>query len=161
MPEGGTNNKIEDFKKIEYRDARITTFRFSEHAAAADQNNSFLFHLNPAFTLSRGHLILGSTAEIVRDLIDELDRQKNSAAESTPPTDRVTDRQQLFLGEFFEYLRQFHDRIVRDAVRTQGNSAEVAEKEVGLFYSILERIDRIATSHVIAEDHFDMTSLTA
>ncbi|MBI3864277.1 MAG: hypothetical protein HY290_20530, partial [Planctomycetia bacterium] len=32
------NKNIEDYKKVEYRDARITTFRFSDAAAGADPN---------------------------------------------------------------------------------------------------------------------------
>lgn len=153
----GLNTLIEDFKKAEYRDARITTFRFSDLAAGSDPNKAFLFHLNPAFTLSRGHLILGTTAEIVRDLIDELDRQTNSAAESGSDSDRVTDRQQLLLREASEYLHAFREQLVSDAVRKQGIAIEVAEQEVRIFHKILERIGRIETRYVIAGDHFDIT----
>jgi hypothetical protein len=153
----GLNKLIEDFKKVDYRDARITTFRFSELAAGSDPNKAFLFHLNPAFALSHGHLILGSTAEIVRDLIDDLDRLKSLATESGSQTERVTDRQQLFLGEAAEFLKDFQDQIVRDAVRKQDIETEVAEQDARLFYKILERIGRIATSHVIAGDHFEFT----
>ncbi len=151
------NSMIEDFKKVDYRDARITTFRFSEQAAGSDPNHAFLLHANPAFTLTRGQLILGSTAEIVRDLIDELDRQQDSVIESPALTEHVTDRQQLLLGEVIGYLASFHERIVRDFAGTHGLSSDVAEKEVQLIYNVLERIGRIATTHVIASDHFDMT----
>jgi hypothetical protein len=151
------NNLIEDFKKVDYRDARITTFRFSEQAAGSGPGQAWLMHSNPAFTLTRGQLIIGSTAEIVRDLIDELDRQQDVAIESPPLTEHVTDRQQLLLGEVIGYLAAFHERIVRDLARTHGQSSDVAEKEVHLFSSALERIGRIATSHVIASDHFEMT----
>jgi hypothetical protein len=153
----GLNKLIEDFKKTDYREARITTFRFSEQAVGSDPNKAFLYHLNPAFTLSRGHLILGSTAEIVRDVIDELDRQKNSAPESGSQAERVTDRQQLFLRDVLEYLKEFHEQIVRDTVRKQETEPAVAEKDLHLFYNVLAQIAGIATSHTVYDDHFDIT----
>lgn len=151
------NKNIEDFRKIDHSEARITTFRFSEQAAGSDPKGALLFHLNPAYALSRGHLILGSTAEIVRDLIDELDRQQRSPADANAGTEHVTDRQQLDLGDVSEFLRDFQERFVRDLVREHALTPDVATKELDVLHNVLKRIRNVSTSHVMAADHFDIT----
>jgi hypothetical protein len=156
----GLNKQIDGFQKLEYRNARMTTFRFSETAAGADPNRAFLFHLNPAFVQTRGHLVIGSTAEIVRDLIDELDRVESETLSGQNAGESVTDRQLLSLSELFEFLKDFREQIVRNAAENQTgqNSTQGlddVERDVDLLAEIMKRIGSIAASFVVATDHVD------
>jgi hypothetical protein len=147
---------IDDYKKIDYRDAKLTTFRFAENADATDPGKAILYNFNPAYTIFRGQLILGTTAEIVRDLIDELGRQSQAGTVSESGVERATDRQEISLIEFGEFLRNFQDRLERGAVPGQGLSPAAAAKEIEIVHKLLKRLRSLTTSNVVAPDHFDI-----
>ncbi|MBI3861981.1 MAG: hypothetical protein HY290_08795, partial [Planctomycetia bacterium] len=119
-------------------------------------NNPTLYHLNPAYTLARRQLIIGSTAEIVRDVIDDLDRQAAFPVGTAISAERFTDQQELFLGDISDFLREFHERFVRGAILKQGLTHDDASKEIGVLHSLLSRVGSVRTGHVIANDHFDL-----
>src|SRR5207244_4371112 len=91
--------KIADYETLDYRGAKLTTFRFAENTDASDPGNAVLYNFNPAYAISRGELIIGSTAEIVRDVIDDLERQSQAALTAEPGVERTTDRQHISLTE--------------------------------------------------------------
>lgn len=148
---GGRN--IEDFKKIEHRGARLTTFRFAEKVAEGDPGKAVLFNFNPAWALAQKQLIIGSTAEIVRDLIDDLDRPEAAAGSQN---ERPTDMQQVSLAEVSEFLAGFQERFVRGAVLEQGLSLKDAAKDIEVLHQLLKRLGTLTTSNVIAGDHYDI-----
>ena len=185
--------QVEGYKKADYRHARLTLFRFAEKADTADggkppsgkppsgkppsgktslgntgpgkagAGTAILYNFNPAYAFARGHLVFGSTAEIVRDVIDELERQaqtgsaNSSASEpGEPVSGRATDRQQLSLTELSEFLKGYQDRFERDAVQGQGMSPAVAAREFELIHLVLKRLGHLTTTSTIAPDHFDL-----
>lgn len=146
-----------EIKPIEYRDARISSIRFAEKPDITDPEKLVLYNFNPSYTLTRGQLIVGSTAEIVRNVIDELDRQGLSGASSEPRPSRPTDQQQLSLGEFSEFLKGFEPRFIRDAVLGQGLTPSEAGKEIGVLYQVLKRLGSLTSGSVIGGDHFEIS----
>jgi hypothetical protein len=151
---------LDDYRKIDYRGAKLTTFRFAENADAADPGKAILFNFNPAYTIARGQLILGSTAEIVRDVIDDLERQSHAGSTVEPPVERsverTTDRQELSLTEFSELLQGYQNRFVQSMEHGQGQSPAAAAKEIEIVHNVLRRLGSLTTSSVVAPDHFDI-----
>lgn len=143
-----------EVKSVDYRDAKITTIRFPERSETAPEKLA-LYNFNPAYTLTRGQLIVGSTAEIVRDLIDELERQEAVPAATARP-ERTTDRQEVSLAELSEFFTGYQDRFVRGAVLEQGLSPADAEKEIGILHEVLRRLGRLESRNTVADDHFDI-----
>src|SRR5262249_9226831 len=142
-------------KPSEYRGAKINTIRFTEKPEETDPNKLLLYNFDPSYTLARGHLVVGSTSEIVRNLLDELDRQAAAPESSAPRPERATDRQQLSLGEVSEFLNGFRTRFVRGAGLNQGLTPEEAEKEVDVLQRLLKRVGSLTVNNIIADDHFD------
>jgi hypothetical protein len=144
---------IEDFKKIEHRGVKLTTFRFTEKLAEGDPGKAVFLNFNPAWALARGQLIIGSTAEIVRDLIDELDRSETATG---PQSDRPTDRQQVSLAEVSEFLMGFQERFVRGAMLEQGLTLKDAARDLEIFHKVLKRLGTLTTTNMIGADHFEI-----
>jgi hypothetical protein len=143
-----------EVKSADYRDAKITTIRFPERSEIAESEKRALYNFNPSYTLTRGQLLVGSTAEIVRDLIDELDRQGPPPAEAR--AERQTDRQELSLAGLSEFFKGYQERLVRGAVLGQGLSPAEAENEIAIFHDLLKRLGSVTTSHTISGDHFEI-----
>ncbi|MBS0261059.1 MAG: hypothetical protein JSS02_03810 [Planctomycetes bacterium] len=153
----GLNKQIEGFQKLAHRDVRMTTFRFSDAAVGSDPSRQFLYHVNPAFVLTQGHLIIGSTAEIVRDLIDELKRESESTAAAPSSDTASTDRQLIALDEFVVYLQELAEQLVQDAVRNRGEQRDVVERDLQLLAQLLNRIASLQAEIQIAPEHVDFT----
>ena len=151
---------LDDHRKIDYRGAKLTTFRFAENADAAEPGKAILYNFNPAYTIARGQLILGSTAEIVRDVIDDLERQSQAGSTADPGVERgverTTDRQEISLAEFGELLKGYQNRFVQGAVHGQGLSPAAAANEIDIIHHLLKRLGSLTTSSVIAPEHFDI-----
>jgi hypothetical protein len=152
---GVTSSNLGVVKPSEYRGAKINTIRFTEKPEETDPNKILLYNFDPSYTLARGHLVVGSTSEIVRNLIEELDRQAAAPESTAPRPERATDRQQLSLGELSEFLNGYRTRFVRGAVLNQGLTPEEAEKDVDVLQRVLKRVGSLTVNNMIAGDHFD------
>jgi hypothetical protein len=152
---GVSSANLGEIKPSEYRGAKINTIRFTEKPEVTDPQKLALYNFDPSYSLTRGELIVGSTSEIVRNLIDELERQA-AAPESTAPRDeRPTDQQRLSLHELSEFLKGFQPRLVRDAVLNRGLTPDEAEKEIDVLHQVLRRLGSLSVNSVIGSDHFD------
>jgi hypothetical protein len=163
---------IEDYKKVDYRDVTLTTIRFADNLDEADPGKAVLYNFNPAYAISHavspGQLILGSTAEIVRDVVDDLERQAPGGPSGQSGLDqsnreraggssaRPTDRQRISLVELSEFLKGFQNRLERDAAQAHGLSPADARNEVELLYKLIARLGSLTTSTAISADHFDI-----
>ncbi len=153
---GVSSSNLGEIKSAEYRGAKINTVRFTERPEITDPEKLVLYNFDPSYSLTRRELIVGSTSEIVRHLIDELDRQAAAPETDAPGPDRVTDQQTLFFAEISEFLSGYRARMVGDAVRNRRLAPAEAEKEVELLHQVLNRVGNLTTSNTIADDHFDI-----
>ena len=152
----GLGKLIEEHKRLDYQGAKLSTFRFAENLDEKDPGKAILYNFNPAYTIARGQLIVGSTAEIVRDLVDELDRQSPPGASPVAESERVTDRQTLALAELGEFLKGFKDRIERDSMQQRGLSPAAAANEYEILQQLLKRVGSLTTSTVVTPEHFEL-----
>jgi hypothetical protein len=146
-----------EIRLSDYRGAKINTLRFSEKPEFADSDKRILYNFTPSYSLTRGELIVGSTAEIVRNLIDELDRQAAVPEAAAPVAERPTDRQQLSFTELSELLKDYMPRLIRGAVLDKGLSPPDAEKEIEVLRQMLIRVGQLTAATMIADDHFEIS----
>ncbi|MGE5194555.1 MAG: hypothetical protein ACM3U2_18850 [Deltaproteobacteria bacterium] len=152
---GVSSANLGEIKPNEYRGAKINTLRFTEKPEITEPNKLVLYNFDPSYSLTRGELIIGSTSEIVRNLIDELDHQASAPESTAPRSERPTDQQRLSLGELSDFLKGYRQRLVRDAVLNQGLAPAEAEKEVDVLHQVLRRLGSVTAGSVIGADHFD------
>jgi hypothetical protein len=152
---GVSSANLGGMRPSEYRGAKINTIRFTEKPEVTAPEKLVLYNFEPSYSLTRGELIVGSTSEIVRNLIDELDHQASAPETTAPRPERPTDQQRLSFTELSEFLKGFQQRLVRDAVLNRGLAPVEAEREVDVLQQVLRRLGSLAVSSVIAADHFD------
>lgn len=122
-----------------YKEAAYTAFRVREMVEEAPREDDFRFSLNPSMTLTRGHFIIGSTEEIVRQVIDELDRQA-ALTQTSPAETLLSDHQTLSLPELGRLAQEFKDRTLRSAILERGLTVEEGERELETITDLLSRL---------------------
>ncbi len=152
---GINSANLGEIKATEHRGAKISTVRFTERADITDPQKLVLYNFDPSYALNRGNLIVGSSSEIVRNLIDELEHQETDAL--APQAGRATDRQQLSFVALSDLIQEYDARLVQGAVRQQGLAQADAEKEVDILHRVLKRLGGLTVESVIADDQFDFS----
>lgn len=153
-----------EIKTTDSQGAKLTAIRFSEKQPDSDPQKQLLYNFNPAYSLTRGHLLVGSTAEIVRGLIDELDRldertgegSRDGATAAGPAQPRVTDSQQITFDDVNLALKTFHARLVREAVLKQGMTVSEAESELTLMDRLFDRLGQMSQTVSVTPQQFDI-----
>ncbi|HLJ11204.1 MAG TPA: hypothetical protein VKU82_08445 [Planctomycetaceae bacterium] len=151
---GLASSNLGEVKPVEYRGAKINAVRFTEKPEFANSDKSTLYNFDPAYTLTRGQLIVGSTSEIVRHLIDELERQPAPPSAGMP--ERATEHQELSLAGLGELLKVYQSRLTRAAVLHQGLSPAEADQEIDSLYQVLKRLGDLTSRNLISADHFEI-----
>ncbi len=154
---GVASANLGEIRLSDYRGAKINTLRFSEKPEFVDSDKRVLFNFTPSYSLTRGELIVGSTIEIVRNLIDELDRQAAAPEAAAPAGERPTDRQVLSFTELSELLKGYLPRLIRGAVNDRSLTPADAEKEIDVLRQMLIRVGQLTSVTVIADDHFEIS----
>jgi hypothetical protein len=154
---GVASANLGEIKQSDYRGAKVNTLRFSEKPEFVDSDMRVLYNFTPSYSLARRELIVGSTAEIVRDLIDELDRQAAAPEAAAPAGERPTDRQVLSFTELSELLNDYLPRLIRGAANDRGLTPADAEKEIDVLRQMLIRVGQLTTVAKIADDHFEIS----
>lgn len=140
-----------------HREATLTSLRLRDDPQAAAEGGRIKYSFNPCYTLTRGHFVLGSTEEVVRAVVDELERAATpQAAEESSTAGHVTDYLWLSLERAAKEIDGFQDRIVRGAVFGQGLSITEANHEIDVFRRFLVRIGGIKSRTTIGPDIFEI-----
>ena len=96
-------------------------------------------HMHPACAIRNGQLIVGSTGEIIRQTIDELERQSQSPATAQVAVS-VSGEQFLSLERLAEHLRS-RERILRwRLMRSAELPEEQARQELATFATVLSQL---------------------
>lgn len=139
-----------------HKEATLTALRLRDDPQAAADGSKIKYSFNPCYTLTRGHFVLGSTEEVVRTVVDELEKASKPQAADEPLTaGHVTDVQWLSLERVADELKGFQDRIVRGAVFGQGLSITEANHEVDVLRRFLVRIGGVKTRSTIGPETFE------
>lgn len=136
-------------RNSKYRGAEMSSLRFRDDRNSASKGNRIRFQFSPTYCIARGHVIAGSTPEVVRAVIDELHRLE--AVESSPNSASdgmlTTESQMLSLDEVAKALKDYRAPLVRALTLNLGLSLPESEKEVDVFAAMLSRMGQ-ATARV-------------
>ena len=114
------------------------------------------YNFRPTHTIARGHLIVGSTPEIVRQTIDALDAQR--ADPSLTLASGVTSQQVIHFRQFAAALDRIRESLVRQLVLQGGLDVETAEDELDVLLSFLQLFDTKAITSAFTDDGFELRS---
>jgi hypothetical protein len=143
-----------EIRPAEYRGAKLTTVRFDGPEQSSPRERRHLLNFDPAFTLTRGHLILGSTSEIVRAVIDELERHTE-----IPDTIRTgpgqTHEFQCSLPALADALNLFRGKFVRQIASDRKLTSDEAERELEVLRRFLSRLGQLSSRSNLGPQQFD------
>lgn len=117
----------------EYKGAQTTSFVFQETDQEVRKRARDQYNFRITGSITRGHFILGTTPTIVRNLIDELDKPRESFAEPGP----FTERQQLSFPRLARQLSRMQSSALRKIVLDTGWTVEKAEHEYHVALGLL------------------------
>lgn len=137
-------------RRADYRDAELTGLYYADDPNSAASGNRIRFNFNPTWTITRGHFLVGSTGEIVRNGIDALDRRAR-VGEDEPAS---TEVQVVDLSAAGSALADFDEGIIRGSVFGNGWTVEEAESELAVLRRILETVGRVETRAGFSDGRF-------
>lgn len=160
---------------LQHASAEISALRFTEDPAAVKNSDRARYNFEPSYTVTRGHLIIGSTSHVVRNLVDELDRIRvvngpipnasiqgqvaattdaqaiaatTAGTASPPPTaPGSTELQRLQFDELANVLTDLHGLAVRNSVLNDGLTISEAEAELSVVQQIVTTLGQL---HVVS-----------
>ena len=122
-------------------DHKITVAYFSSASVSDRTNLHERFNLRPALALSGEHLILSSTEELTRDLLDALDRE---AALQGAALAGVDSQVELCGRQLASVLEANRKTLVMKNMIEEGNQLAEAEAAIGLLIDLVRLVDRFA-----------------
>ena len=137
-------------RKAEYRDADLTGLWYADDANSAATGNRVRFNFNPTWTIARGHFLLGSTGEIVRNAIDALEREPELSSQAGATEVQVVD-----LSAAAGALADFDEGIIRGSVFENGWTVDDARREFAIIRKVLETLGRMETQAGFADGGFE------
>jgi hypothetical protein len=151
---------------LQHGSAEISALRFTEDPVAVKSSDRVRYNFEPSYSVTRGHLIIGSTSHLVRTLVDELDRIKASnapvqiqvtaatseqgvattsqgTASQRPRAPGSTEFQKLQFDELANVLTDLHGLAVRNSVLNDGLTISEAEAELSIVQQIVTTLGEV------------------
>jgi hypothetical protein len=144
---------------VQHRGATLTTIRFREDEKAAGKSNQQFYQYNPAFTLTHGHLVVGSTVEIARGIVEALDNQLAEPIAPSPaaPGVHVSSVQELSLRDVLAYGKEYEPRLLRGAILRNALAPDEARRDLDTLRRLLTRVGAVKSQTTIGENFFDVS----
>lgn len=140
-------------RESEHRGAKLVGWWFRDDPQAVASGNRVQYNFAPTYSITRGHFIVGSTREIVEQVIEALDREAESGGAAL--AEYATERQLLSMSEVAAALRGIQGSFVRNLAIEQGLTVPEAEQEFDVLTRVAAAIGRVTTESRFTDDAFE------
>ena len=123
----------------DYEGVKITGLAFRDDVNSVKNFDQRLFNLRPAWATTADHFIMGTTTEIVRNTIDEI-----QSPSPTKPSGNTIAAQAGSFSQLAAALRDYRRTIVNESVLNNGISPDTANSDFTIF---ADAIDTLGTLH--------------
>lgn len=145
-----------EFRVLEHRGTPLANVRFAESNPPVEPAQRGIYNFNPAWTVVEGHFIVGSSAEIVRDVIDEVKRTAEEARPSAGDVVRVTSGMDFSFEELILALKPFQSGLIQSMMAKHGLTPTQAEQELRVLEGLLKRLGGVSLRHLLGPDQYDV-----
>lgn len=136
----------------DYRDARLTVMSLSEAPDVVRRGSLARYNVRVTHTITRGHFIVGTTPEIVQDVIDALD---HDSLGRDPLAEGETEQQSFDLHAVAEAVAQLQAAFERGLILNAGWTDEDARQELQVWTQLLADWKSLSTSTRYDADSFE------
>jgi hypothetical protein len=126
-----------------YKDMKITTAYFSTTQVEDKTKLDQRFNVRPALAMPGDYLILSSTDDLARDLIDALSGEMKQGGKPIAQTHSLLEIEGGQLASIMQANRRF---MVQDNMIKKGNTQEQAETGIDMIIAVAELIKRVEVS---------------
>jgi len=117
----------------EYGGSKMVCYYFQEGKPFANDPNGIRFNFSPCFAPVGDQLMMSSTVELGKNLIDEIQRGSKDTAQP------ATMRTRLYAGGAAQALRSTEDQVMTQLILTQALPPGAAREEVRKIIALVER----------------------
>lgn len=119
--------------ETQHSGCNMVCYYFPENKPFEGDPNGVRFNFSPCFTTVGDQLVLSSTVELGKDLIDEIKRGSKDAAQP------ATMRTQLYATGAAQALRAGEEQVLTQLILAQALPPGAAREEVGRIIALVER----------------------
>ncbi len=120
----------------EYKSAQLLSFVFQETDEEVRKRPRDQYNFRVTSSITRGHLIIGTTPSVVQAVIDELDQPRGTQ----PAPGAFTERQQISFPSLARQLGRMQSSATRKIVLSTGWTVEKAEHEYQVALGLLSSL---------------------
>jgi hypothetical protein len=135
----------------EFAGAKLVQLSLSEDAAEQRRGSSVRYNFRTTYSFTRGHFVVGTTPQIVQQVIEALDREA-AGADQIPQG--ATEVQQFDLARLADAVRTLRNGLARGLVLNSGWDLDEAEREIDVWADLLTSLNRVETSAGFDGDGF-------
>lgn len=120
--------------ETDHSGCKLVCYYFPENKPFEGDPNGIRFNFSPCFTTVGDQLVLSSTVELGKDLIDEIKRGSKDTAQP------ATMRTQLYASGAAQALRAGEEQVLTQLILTQALPPGAAREEVRRIIDLVERL---------------------
>jgi len=119
-----------------YHNSKITGYRFVENEKNHGYDQGTLFNYSPSFARVGNFFVISSTAELCKDLIDEL----NQPASATGSADHADMRQRFSWAALGQMIASERPRIATELTLRHGGASERVDDQINALLKLLDTL---------------------
>ncbi len=124
----------------QYKDCKLIGYRFPEDQALRDDVDNLRFNFTPCFTRAGDQLIVSSTINLCRELVDLLHKEGGAPSRGHASTGRA----RLYGSGVAAYLRTIEDLLVTQTTLDRAVTPAEARQQVKTFLDIIRGLGVLA-----------------
>jgi hypothetical protein len=117
----------------QYNGCKIVGYRFPEDKPLKGDINDLRFNFTPCFTRVGDQLVISSTMDLCRELVDLIQKEDTSPARGNPSTARI----RLYGSGVATYLQTIEDLLITQTTLDQAVTPQEARQQVKAFLDII------------------------
>ncbi len=126
--------------EVKYKDCNIVSYRFNEEGKLKQDVNDIRFNFTPSLVRVGNQLVLCSTLDLCRELVDLLQAEAKAPAKLNMTTS--TDR--IYSAGIADILKSFEETLVTQGVLDQAIPAPQAKEQVAAFIELVRGLGSLS-----------------
>ena len=140
-------------KEVKYKDCNIVSYRFNEENKVKQDVNDIRFNFTPSLVRVGNQLVICSSLELCKDLIDMLQAEAKTPAKLI----KTTSIDKFYSAGIADILHGFQDQLIAQGILDQAIPADEAKAQVKAGIELLRGLGTLTEQFTFEEKSFRST----